>query len=330
MPIPPIPEDRMPLRCPNPASQRRGMTLVELLVVIAVIGILVALLLPAVQAARESSRRSTCLNNLRQVGLAVLNYEGIHKKFPPGKQYSAPRTEPTAFGYSWSSVILHHLEEGAIQEQIDFKKPMTDPVNLPAASEVVPVFLCPSASRLEEHRSPEGRLFNLNGQPGEGMGCMDYLGVSGPDKDKDNPTTGEQYGAQRGVLIGNKGLPDEDTIQVPPSITIARITDGTSKTVMVVECTGRGADVNKSGEVKSLNGAWASGGNISHIKKGVNEEEPPVAWEDERVYSDHPYGSHGLLADGSVHFLSKSMEASTLRSLCSRDGGETIEGVDGL
>jgi len=183
---------------------RRGMTLVELLVVIAIIGILLALLLPAVQAARESSRRSMCLNNLRQVGLAILNYEGQQKKFPPGKQYSAPRTDPAAFGYSWSCVILSHLEEGAIQEQLNFKKPMTDPVNLPASSQVIPVFLCPSVAQVEEHRSPEGRIFNLNGQPGEGLGCMDYLGVSGPDKDKDNPATGEIYGSQRGVLIGNK------------------------------------------------------------------------------------------------------------------------------
>lgn len=320
----------MSLGCYSPVASRRGMTLVELLVVIAVIGILVALLLPAVQAARESSRRSMCLNNLRQIGLATLNYEGNHKKFPPGKQYSAPRTDPTTFGFAWSSVILHHLEEGGIQSQLDFKKPLTDPVNLPAATQVVPVYLCPSASRLEEHRSPDGKLFNLNGQPGEGLGCMDYLGVSGPDKDKANPSTGELYGSQRGVLIGNKGLPDEDKIQVPPAITVARITDGTSKTITVVECTGRGADVNKHGEIKSLNGAWASGGNISHIKKGVNEEVPPLAWEDERVFSDHPSGSHALMADGSVHFLSKSMETATLRSLCSRDGGETIEGADGI
>lgn len=327
----------MPVRCSRPSFARqgmtpfrRGMTLVELLVVIAVIGILVALLLPAVQAARESSRRSMCLNNLRQVGLAVLNYEGQQKKFPPGKQYSAPRTDPTTFAYSWSCVILSHLEEGAVQEQLNFKKPMIDPANLPAASQVIPVFLCPSASRLEEHRSPDGRIFNLNGQAGEGLGCMDYLGVSGPDKDKDNPASGELYGSQRGILIGNKGLPDEEKIQVPPAITVARITDGTSKTIMVVECTGRGADVNKEGGVKSLNGAWASGGNVSHIKKGVNEEVPPLVWEDERVFSDHPAGSHALLADGSVHFMSKSMEAGTLRSLCSRDGGETIDGAQGL
>ena len=330
MACPQISWDIAPLGGSAPLSRRGGMTLVELLVVIAVIGVLVAMLLPAVQAARESSRRSVCLNNLRQVGLAVLNYEGIQKKFPPGKQYSGPRIDPNAFAFAWSSVILHHLEEGGIQSQIDFKRPPTDLVNLSAASQVVPAYLCPSASRLEEHRSPDGRLFNLNGQVGEGFGCMDYLGVSGPNKDKANPTTGEIYGSQRGILIGNKGLPNEDTIQVPPAITIARITDGTSKTVMVVECTGRGAGVNKHGEVKSLNGAWASGGNISHLKMGVNEEQPPLAWEDERVFSDHPAGSHGLMADGSVHFMSKSMEAATLRMLCSRDGGETTEGIDGL
>lgn len=306
-----------------------GFTLVELLVVISIIGVLVALLLPAVQAARESSRRVSCNNNLRQSGLAILNYEAANRKFPPGKQWSAPRSDPSTFAFAWSSIVLSYLEEDAIMRQIDFRQPLTSAVNLPATSQIISVYLCPSTSRVEAHRTPAGQLFDLGGQPGEGLGCIDYLGISGPDKDKANPASGEDYGRQRGVLIGTKGFPDEDTITEPPSVTAARITDGLSNTLVLVECTGRGADLKKStGEVQSLNGAWASGGNISHIKKGINEEVVPDAWEDERIISDHPGGANSLAADGSVHFLTNAMEPSVIRSLCSRDGDEIVEGFN--
>ncbi len=311
------------------APRFSGFTLVELLVVIAIIGILVALLLPAVQAARESSRRTTCTNNLRQVGLAILNYEAANRKFPPGKKWSARKPDPNAFDYAWSSIILGYMEEETLRQQIDFDKPLTDPVNLPASSQVIKAYLCPSAARLEEHRGADARLFNLGGAPGEGLACIDYLGLSGPDAEKDNPVDGQPYGKQRGVLLGTKGLPDDKTILEPPGVTAARITDGLSKTLAIVECTGRGADVSKKGNVKSINGAWASGGNISHIKKGVNEEEPSKSWEDERIFSDHPSGANSLLCDGSVHFMVNGMEPSLIRSLASRDGGEIVDGFDG-
>lgn len=317
-------------RTTTPANRRcnsAGFTLVELLVVVAIIGTLIALLLPAVQAARESGRRTACQNNLRQIGLALANFEAARGKFPPGKKWSAPRSDPSSFDYAWSSMILGYLDEEAMRVQIDFQRPLTDAVNLPAASSVIPIYLCPSAATIDEHRSQDGRLFGLGGQPGEGLACIDYLGVSGPDKDKANPTTGKDYGPQRGVLLGTKGLPDGDKLIDPPAVTVARITDGLSHTVAVVECTGRGVDLNKQGEVKNLNGTWASGSNISHIKKGVNEEQPPIAWEDERVFAEHYSGAHALACDGGVHFLTNDTDEDILRALCSRDGGETINGI---
>lgn len=303
----------------------RGFTLVELLVVIAIVGVLIGLLLPAVQAARESSRRSRCQNNLRQIGIAVLNYESQHQRFPPGKRWSRPRNDPQTFDYSWSSILLDYVEEQALHDQIDFSLPLTDPVNLPATSRALPIYLCPSTSRIEEHRSYDGQLINLDGQPGEGLGCIDYLGISGPDKDKKNPATGLDYGRQRGVLLGTKGLPNGNQLTEPPAVTASKIVDGLSNTICIVECTGRGADVKKSGEIKSLNGAWASGSNISHIDKGVNSEQPPKVWEDERIFSDHPAGANTLTCDGSVQFLLNDVEPKVIRSLCSRDGEERIE-----
>lgn len=316
-------------RCSYPVRPDRGFTLVELLIVVAIVGVLIGLLLPAIQAARESGRRTTCQNNLRQIGLALTNFESAQGQFPPGKKWSAARTDPNSFDYAWSSIILGYLEEESLRKHIDFRLPLTHQDNLPLTSSVLPFYLCPSAATLESHRGEDGRLFGLGGQPGEGLACIDYLGVSGPDKDKDNPVSGEEYGPQRGILLGTKGLPGGKALTEPPAVTVAHVTDGMAYTIAVVECTGRGADVNKKGEVKNLNGTWASGSNISHIKKGVNEEQPPKAWEDERVFSEHPSGAHALACDGAVHFLTNETDEGLLRALCSRDGGEAIDGFSG-
>ena len=303
-------------------TQRCGFTLVELLVVIAIVGLLIGLLLPAVQAARESSRRASCKNNLRQVGLAMLNYDSQHGKYPPGKRWSRPRTDPLTFDFSWSSILLNYVEEQSLHDLIDFNIPLTAPENQPATSIVLPIYLCPSTSRIEVHRDDNAQLFDLDGQPGEGLGCIDYLGISGPDKDKTNTATGLEYGSQRGILLGTKGLENGKFLTEPPAVTAAKIVDGLSNTICIVECTGRGVDIRSDGEIV-LNGAWASGSNISHINKGVNTEEPPDAWVDERIFSEHPGGAHALACDGSVHFLQDAIDPGIVLVLCSRDGGET-------
>lgn len=302
---------------------RSAFTLVELLTVIGIIGVLVALLLPAVQAAREASRRATCENHLRQIGVAVHNFIATQKKFPPGKKYTGPRTDPNTFAVSWSTFLLDYMEQQAIRTQINFKIPLSDPANLPATGQVVEVYLCPSTSQIEEHREIDGRLMPLN-VLGGGMACIDYLGVSGPDRDAKNPISDTKYGRQRGVLIGNKGLPDEDTLIEPPTIRPENIVDGLSTTLCVTECTGRGVEFD-AGEIKSLNGAWASGANISHIKGTVNKTKIPNAWYKERIHSDHSGGANMLMCDGSVHFATEEIEEAVIASLCSRDGEETID-----
>src|SRR3954471_20063556 len=102
---------------PGPSAHRRraapGFTLVELLVVIAIIGILVALLLPAIQAAREAARRTKCVNNLKNIGLACLNYESTKKSYPPS---STIATDISTNGLSWEVLILPYIEEGGISE----------------------------------------------------------------------------------------------------------------------------------------------------------------------------------------------------------------------
>jgi type II secretory pathway pseudopilin PulG len=117
---------------------------VELLVVIAIIGILVALLLPAIQAAREAARRTQCTNNLKQVGLALLNYDSTHKVFPPGyiSQFDSNGSD-TGPGWGWASFILPQLEESPIYSAIHLDLPIEHPSNGARVS-IIPGYLCPT------------------------------------------------------------------------------------------------------------------------------------------------------------------------------------------
>jgi prepilin-type N-terminal cleavage/methylation domain-containing protein/prepilin-type processing-associated H-X9-DG protein len=300
-----------------------AFTLVELLVVIAIVGVLLALLIPAVQAARETSRRAQCQNNMKQLGIAFANYESSKKRWPAGKKWSGPPKDPASFAMAWSSFILDMIEEQTINDAINYRKPFTDPVNLPYTSTIIPVYLCPSTAEVEEHRTPDGHLVNLGGKPGEGLGCIDYLGISGPDKDSKHPITKKIYGRQRGVLIGTKGLPLADQLIEPTAITSAKITDGTAYTICLSECTGRGVSI-RSGKIDALHGAWASGNNVSHIDGGVNDWKTPKIWYAEQIHSDHPGGANVLKCDGSVDFLQRHTDKAVVRWMASRDGGETI------
>ncbi|HBJ38514.1 MAG TPA: prepilin-type cleavage/methylation domain-containing protein [Planctomycetaceae bacterium] len=135
------------------AVGRRGFTLVELLVVIAIIGVMVGLLLPAVQAAREAARRMQCSNNLKQIGLALHNYESAHRTFPPGfisrvtgawpggGNDPIPESGP---GWSVFAMILQQLEQGNLHDTINFSLPITSPINQPARRTVVKEYQCPS------------------------------------------------------------------------------------------------------------------------------------------------------------------------------------------
>jgi prepilin-type N-terminal cleavage/methylation domain-containing protein/prepilin-type processing-associated H-X9-DG protein len=303
---------------------KHGFTLVELLTVIAIIGVLVALLLPAIQAARESSRRTQCANNLKQLSLGLLNFESANKKFPAGQRWSGPRKDPGSFSMAWSATILPHIEQQVVADKLDLKTPFTDPKNMEAASTVISVYLCPSTAEIEEHRTTDARLYNMAPMSGDGLACLDYLGISGPDKDAKNPISKEVYGRQRGILIGTKGLPNGDLLQDPPPIKASDVIDGLSQTVWLTECTGRGAGV-KDDVLDSVHGAWASGNNVTHVDKQINQGSPPKVWYEERIHCDHTGGAHFAMCDGSVQFMSEDTGEKVIRSLCSRDGEEPID-----
>src|SRR4051812_34115675 len=135
---------------------RKGFTLVELLVVIAIIGVLVSLLLPAIQAAREAARRSQCMNNLRQIGLALHTYHDTFRLFPPsyltvpggGGAMGPPDPENGDAGPGWTAhmLLLPQIEQANLYNSFDLNSPSWSPKNSPPGQQTVPTYLCPSAN----------------------------------------------------------------------------------------------------------------------------------------------------------------------------------------
>jgi len=267
-------------------TRASGFSLVELLVVITIIGVLIALLLPAVQAAREAARRVSCLNHLRQIGIGLQNYHAACGRFPPGG------IEPTFLvstgrQYAWSALILPQIEQESLSAKIDFTKPSYAPANATAAATVISTYLCPSTPR----SSPLV----------QGRGATDYGGLYG-ENIAPHPTDGS-WVAENGVMIYDRAFSIRD------------ISDGTSNTLAVAE--------NAMFPVWT-DGQWINGLNIFDQKYGINfMPADPRSLEDE-IRSAHPGGADGAFCDGSARFLGDTMDIRTLKAILTRAGGEVV------
>jgi prepilin-type N-terminal cleavage/methylation domain-containing protein/prepilin-type processing-associated H-X9-DG protein len=139
--------------------RRRGFTLIELLVVISIIAVLIGMLVPAVQKVREAASRTQCLNNLKQIGLGLYNYENANKRFPPAFIKTSGLTSGTAYGISypdtvwsglpgwgWGTLLLPYVEQGGLYNNLRLDQPVWAPANAPYVSMRLSIFLCPSAT----------------------------------------------------------------------------------------------------------------------------------------------------------------------------------------
>jgi prepilin-type N-terminal cleavage/methylation domain-containing protein/prepilin-type processing-associated H-X9-DG protein len=233
-----------------PRPFRRAFTLIELLVVIAIIGVLIALLLPAVQAAREAARRSQCTNNLKQIGLALHNYEGSNGCFPPSCKALNTFVSPPVItfndtGYSVQARMLPYLEGTTQYNAINFYYEYNDASgsNWTGTSAVMSIFLCPSTTRMNSTgrdsaaSEPNGSAFEK--LIGQGYGYTDYSPVIYTDINVVNGilVTGGTYSTSI-VPYRNFTLAMTGTFKIPIA-RLADISDGTSNTVAFFECAGR-------------------------------------------------------------------------------------------
>jgi prepilin-type N-terminal cleavage/methylation domain-containing protein len=328
---------------------KRGFTLVELLVVIAIIGVLVGLLLPAVQAAREAARRMQCSNNLKQIGLAMLNYESATKRIPPSICIN-PRVTTNA---SWSihGRLFPYLEQNALANQVDLsvnwdKQPILNRL-------AIPTYRCPSdpkASIAREHTSgvnlfPTTYAFNVGGWfvydpvSGRGGNGSTYpnanIGIQAISDGTSNTLWGSEVHAWQ-AYTRNAG--PSSTVQPDSVAAVATVADSGLKDRLNPDGTGTGRCewTNGHSHHSAFTTTLPPNTRVPYVYNGVTynvdynsqaegSSTSRVTYAALTARSWHTSTVNAVLVDGSVQGFSNSTDIIVWRSLGSRDGGEVVQ-----
>jgi len=293
---------------------RRAFTLIELLTVVAVIAILAGLLLPAVQAARESARRARCANHLRQIGMALLSYHGSHGVLPSGYVSSVTSSgADSGPGWGWAALSLPYMEETPLWMTLDFRRPIESPVNI-GREQLIPGLLCPSNDVTNPTWPAEVR--DAVGNPQSSIcdvGFAAYVGMMG------STDNGPNFD---GLFFRNSHVSNRN------------ITDGSSHTIAVGERAYRLGDAtwvgavagammfpdDDEGEIAVPHLKPSSGMVLGHAGLGNGPNSPNS--EINQFFSLHAGGVNYVFADAHVAFLSESIEYQVYSALATRAGGE--------
>jgi len=326
----------------------RGLTLVELLVVIAIIGVLVALLLPAVQAAREAARRAQCTNNVKQLALAVLNYESSFKQLPPGygimtATYGGNGSGGQQIEWPWCVRLFPYLEETSLFEAIRWDwNPGTNLTPYPAGQVAIvgariSAFLCPSDPSAQVRWNEEQNCPGTTPANFKPYGRISYAGNFGHGRDAANPGFMEAAGRIDGVFFYNGG------------IRLARIQDGTSKTLLTSEiipggpCTIRGSysydegplfmqDYGPNDHTPDLV-RWCDNSDATStafspcLPDGSNGNVGTVQQLNMVLHTSRSMHTGGVIAsrcDGSAHFVAETIDTRTWKNLGDPKDGNVI------
>jgi prepilin-type N-terminal cleavage/methylation domain-containing protein/prepilin-type processing-associated H-X9-DG protein len=298
----------------------RAFTLVEVLVVIAIVGTLVALLLPAVQMARESARRMACSNKLKQLSLALHQHHDTYGVLPPGvarAPFTVPQGEILEGSHGYGPFLLPFIEQEALARSYRWDKRPQGPYNQDVATKQLKIFQCPSAEQDRWVTAVED--FHNYSYGGKGA-CCDYTGVREIDVSLVELGLVDQVANYQGVLTRNH------------LTRLSEITDGTSQSIMLTECAGRPKLWNAGRLVLGTyapdpGAAWVSGNLIFGVGSSFDGTTQPGpcainCTNDREVYSFHPGGANTTFADGSIHFLNARIDIRIFARLVTYAGGE--------
>jgi prepilin-type N-terminal cleavage/methylation domain-containing protein len=321
----------------------RAFTLVELLVVITIIGILIALLLPAVQAAREAARRMQCGNNMKQIGLAMHNYLAAVKVFPSGEYVQPTALGSGNYGPGWAYSILPYMEMRTVFDNINPKYPcypLTGPVTHQAAlCTDIPAYRCPSSRHAVKVMQSAAATKNSAGFSDNDFGLLEYVGIAGSNRNA--PYRPTDVTAPTTRCIGG-------TLYFLSSVAAADIKDGLSNTMVVGEYSDltKGEEYAGNGGIGYIEYAWSQGASrvgssiaCGYIAKVVGyPPNSPVyfqyaAWKvcpacqtpavntevQSALKSAHPGGIHVLMADGGAHFITDAINIEIYKDLADRN-----------